>query len=118
LLVLFHCFENCDSEPFCFHIATTVAAPPVGATKDLGGEDVHTADSPSLLEPPIGVEAALACETSVLDVTLALGRSGTNNRDTVCGLLTECFQDVSFDILTMSYLFSRCRVFTFSCFCA
>jgi hypothetical protein len=73
LLSLFHCFENCDGEPFCFHTATMAAAPPASVAKDLGGKDVHTIKSPSLQEPPIGVEVALTCETGVLDVVLASG---------------------------------------------
>jgi hypothetical protein len=117
LLSLFYCFENCDGEPFHFVVAKTVAAPSAGAAKDLGGEDVRTTESPSSREPPIEVEAALTRETSMLDIALASGRGGSISHEAVCGLLTECLQDVSFAILTMSYLFSCCYVFTFSCFC-
>jgi hypothetical protein len=81
------------------------------------GEDVHTTDSHSLREPPIEVETALTHDTSVLEIALASGHGVTINRDVVCGLLTECLQDVSFAILMMSYLFAHCWVFTFSCFC-
>jgi hypothetical protein len=65
--------------------------------------------SPSSREPPIEVEATPAArETSMLDIALASGHGGTINHDDVCGLLTECLQDVNFAILMMSYLFACC----------
>jgi hypothetical protein len=53
----------------------------------------------------------------VLDIALVSRRGGTINHDAVCGLLTECLQDVSFAVLAMSNLFACCLVFNFSCFC-
>jgi hypothetical protein len=102
---------------YLFYYFEMVAAPSASAAKDLRGEDVRTTDSLSSLEPPVEVEAALAHETGVLDNALALGREGTTKRDVVCGLLTECLQDISSAVLMMSYLFARCWVFTFSFFC-
>jgi hypothetical protein len=61
-----------------------------------------------VLKPTIEVEAALTRETSMQDLALALGHGGTINRDVVCGLLTECLQDVSYAVLVMSYLFVHC----------
>jgi hypothetical protein len=106
-LSLFCCFKNYDGEPFLFVTAKMIAALSASAAKDLGVEDVHTTESPSSREPPIEIEAALTRETSMLDIALALGRRGTINHDAVCGLLTECLQDVSFAILAMSYLFAH-----------
>jgi hypothetical protein len=82
-----------------------------------GGEDVRTTESPSSREPPVEVEAARAHETSELDIVLVSGHGGTINCDVVCDLLTKCLQEVTSAILVMSYLFARCWVITFSCFC-
>jgi hypothetical protein len=66
---------------------------------------------------PIEVKVAFACETGVLDIVLASGCGGIVNHNVVCGLLTKCLQDVSSAIPTVSYLFARYWVFTFSRFC-
>jgi hypothetical protein len=49
----------------------------------------------------------------VLDVALASGCRGAINRDVVCGLLTECLEDVSFAILAMLYSFALLLGFLF-----
>jgi hypothetical protein len=49
----------------------------------------------------------------VLDVALASGCGGAINRDVVCGLLTECLEDVSFAILAMLYSFALLLGFLF-----
>jgi hypothetical protein len=43
----------------------------------------------------------------MLDIALVSQRRGTIDHDAICGWLTECLQDVSFAIVTMSYLFAR-----------
>jgi hypothetical protein len=114
---LFYCFENCDGEHFHFDTAKTVAAPFAGAPKDLGCQNVHTTRSPSSRELPFEAEAALTHEAGVLGIALASRCGGIIGHDTVCSLLTEYLQEVSFAILAVSYLFVRCWVLTFSCFC-
>jgi hypothetical protein len=46
--------------------------------------------------------------TGVLDIALTLGRGGAVSRDAVCGLLTECLQDVSSTVPAMLCLFAFC----------
>jgi hypothetical protein len=46
--------------------------------------------------------------TGVLDIALTLGHGGAVSRDAVCGLLTECLQDVSSTVPAMLCLFAFC----------
>jgi hypothetical protein len=64
-------------------------------------------------DPSANVEDALACETGMLDIVLALGHRGTVNCDAVSGLLTEWLQDVSSAILAMLCLFALLLSFLF-----
>jgi hypothetical protein len=79
----------------------------------LGGTGVHITWSHTLREPSVDIEDALAHETSALDIALAAGCGGVINRDAVCGVLTECLQDVSSAILAMLYLFALLLGFLF-----
>jgi hypothetical protein len=85
-----------------------VVALPVLAAKGLGGKDVLITESPSSREPPADIKAALARETSTVDIALVSGSRGTIDRDAVCGLLNECLHDVSSAILVASYLVGCC----------
>jgi hypothetical protein len=49
----------------------------------------------------------------MLDIVLASGCRGAINHNAVCGLLTECLQDVSSGILVISYLFALLLGFLF-----
>jgi hypothetical protein len=44
-------------------------------------------------------------EANVCDIALVSGRIGAINHDVVCGLLTECLQDVSSTVLTLHLMF-------------
>jgi hypothetical protein len=88
----------------------------VGTNKCSGGKNVRPTKSPLLREPSADAKDALAHKTSVMDVVLASRRRGGINHDVVCGLLTECLEDVSFTILTMLYSFALLLVFYFFLF--
>jgi hypothetical protein len=84
--------------------------------KEFGCEEVYTAKSPLLQEPPANPKTASPRDTSVLDIAIVLGHARTINRDVVCCLLAECLQDVSSAMFAMPYLFLCCWVFNFSLF--
>jgi hypothetical protein len=69
--------------------------------KESGWEEVHATKSPLLQEPPFDIETATPHDTSVLDIALVSGHTGTVTRDDICGLLAECLQDVSSAMLTI-----------------
>jgi hypothetical protein len=57
------------------------------------------------------VEGFVTCDTSVVDVALASRLGEVINRDSVCGRLNECLQDVSSVILMMLCLFAMLLCF-------
>jgi hypothetical protein len=81
-------------------VKLVVASAEVG-TKDSGrggvdvDEEVTSVGSISTRDPPVEVETTYTREASVLDVALVLGCTRVVDRETVCGLLTECLHDVS-----------------------
>jgi hypothetical protein len=85
-----------------------VVAPPAGTAKGSECKDVHSTESPLSREPPAETEGLATHEASMLDIAVASRRRGTITQDAVCGLLTECLQDVSSTILVMPYLFACC----------
>jgi hypothetical protein len=50
----------------------------------------------------------------VIDVALASRHKGAIERDDLCGVLTDCLQDVIFTVLAMLYLFALLLDFYFS----
>jgi hypothetical protein len=81
-----------------------------GASKGSGGRDVSLTEPSLLGKPSPGVEDTLARESDVLDVALTSGRGGAISHDTVCSLLTECLQDMSYAIDAMFCLLDpTCR---------
>jgi hypothetical protein len=84
-------FENYDSELSYFPIGEKRVASSADAAKGFGGKDDHTPMPPLLREPPADI-----------------GCGGSIDRDAVCGMLTECLQDVSPAILAMPHLFICC----------
>jgi hypothetical protein len=88
-----------------------VVSSPVGFDEGHGGEDVRLTKSLSMREPLANLEGAVTCDTSVVDVALASRPRGVIDRDSVCGLLNECLQDVSSAILTMLCLFAMLLCF-------
>jgi hypothetical protein len=95
MLVIFH-----------FPIGKVVVAPAVGTGKGCGGREVRLDECLLLQEPLDGVEDALTRKISVLDIALASRHRGAINYDAVCGLLTECLQDVSSTIFAVFCLFA------------
>jgi hypothetical protein len=75
----------------------------IGA-KESGREEVYATKSLSSREPPDDSETATPQDTSVLDIALVSRRTRVINHDSVCGMLTECLQDVS-------SLCSRCLIY-------
>jgi hypothetical protein len=94
-----------------------VVASATPGTKDSARGVVHTyeqlthAGSASAQNPPIQVEASPARGANALDIMLLSRRVGTLNHDNVCGLLSECLQDVSSSVLVL-HIFVACY-FTF-----
>jgi hypothetical protein len=82
-----------------------------------GGKDDHLTKSLQLLEPSANVEGAVSHDTGVLDVALASKPRGVISRNSICGLLNECLQDVSSAILAMLCLFVRLLCFLFFSIC-
>jgi hypothetical protein len=66
-------FKGYDADPVSFHVGKAVIASSTSASKG----------------------------TSVLDIALTSGHGGAVSYDTICGMLTECLQDVSFTVPTM-----------------
>jgi hypothetical protein len=56
---------------------------------------VIDAGSASTRDPPVQVETTYTREAGILEVALVLGRTGTVDCDTVCGMWTGCLEDVS-----------------------
>jgi hypothetical protein len=83
-----------------------MVASSAGTDKGFWGKGVCTTESPLLREPSTDIEHALNHETSVLDIALDSGHGEAINRDAVCGLLTECLQDISSAIVMIPYLFA------------
>jgi hypothetical protein len=83
-----------------------MVASSTGTGKGPRGKGVRTTKSPLLREPSADVKDALAHETNVMDIALALEHRGAINCDIVCSLLTKCLQDVSSVVLVMPYLFA------------
>jgi hypothetical protein len=50
----------------------------------------------------------------VIDVALASRHKGAIEHDDLCGVLTDCLQDVIFTVLAMLYLFALLLDFYFS----
>jgi hypothetical protein len=90
-----------------------MVASSVSTDKGSGGKDVHPTEPPLVRVQSADAEDALAHEISMLDVALALGRGRAINCVAICGLLTECLEDVSFAILTMLYSFALLLGFLF-----
>jgi hypothetical protein len=84
--------------------------------KELGHKEVYAAKSPSSWEPRADPESTTPRDTSMPDIALVSGHTGTINRDAVCSPLANCLQDVSSAMFTTPYLFACCWVFNFSVF--
>jgi hypothetical protein len=94
-----------DGDCLSFCVGKMVVPSSASASKGSSGKDVCLA-KPSLLgKPSPDVEDILAHRTDVLDIALASRHGGAISRDTVCGLLTKCLQDVSCAIDVMFCLF-------------
>jgi hypothetical protein len=103
-----------DADPVSFHVGKAMIASSASASKGSGGKDVCLAEPPPLLgEPSPDVEDTLARVTGVLDIVLTSGHGGAVSRNAVCGLLTECLQDVSCAIHVMLCLFALMLDFLF-----
>jgi hypothetical protein len=70
--------KDYDADPVSFHVGQAVIASSADANKGTG----------------------------VLDIAPTSGRRGAVSCDAVCGLLTECLQDVSFVVPTTLCLFA------------
>jgi hypothetical protein len=70
-------------------------------------QDVHTE------KVLIASDEIIARGDGVIDVALASRRGGAIERDDLCGVPTDCLQDVRFDILAKLYLFALLLDFNF-----
>jgi hypothetical protein len=84
---------------------------PTGGDKGSGREDV------CVQKPSIDVEEIIIHEVGMIDVALASRRGGAIERNDLCGLLTDCLQDVRFTILAVLCLFALLLNLTSLCFC-
>jgi hypothetical protein len=87
--------RGCDGDPLSIPVGKAAIALPAGGSKGSGGEDVRLTEPPLLGKPSPDIEGALVRITDVLDIALTLRHRGAVSRDSICGLLTECLQDVS-----------------------
>jgi hypothetical protein len=85
-----------------------VVPPPTGGDKGTGHEDV------CVQKPLIDVGEIIICEGGMIDVVLVSRRGGAIERNDLCGLLTDCLQDVRFAILVVLHLFALLLNFHFS----
>jgi hypothetical protein len=108
-------------------VLARVVIKPVVAPTDTGVKDsrrggvyvdehVIDVECASVRDPPIQIETTDTHEANVLDVVLVSGCTRTIDGDCVCGLLTECLQDVSSIAFTLHplvvyYLASNFRLF-------
>jgi hypothetical protein len=92
-----------------------VAASYAAVTKDSGSRGAHTDEQvggavfASAQDPPVQVETSPGPKGGVLDVML-LEHPGVVDGGNVCGLLTECLQDVSLTVLVLCIFASYCFV--------
>jgi hypothetical protein len=85
-----------------------VLPPPTDGDGTSERQDVHIE---KLL---IASDEIIACGDGVIDVALASRRGGAIEHDDLCGVLTDCVQDVRFAVLAMLYLFPLPLDFYFS----
>jgi hypothetical protein len=84
-----------------------VVPPPIDGAGMFECQDVHTG---KLL---IASDEIIARGDGMIDVALASRRGGAIERDDLCGVLTDCLQDVRFAVLVILYLFALLLDFYF-----
>jgi hypothetical protein len=77
---------------------------------------VNGGGSASARDSPDEVETAPTRDITVCDVALVSRRTGAIDYDVVCGLLTECLQDVSFVTFALHLLIAYYLVSNFHLF--
>jgi hypothetical protein len=86
--------------PFCFHLDDTVLPWSTSGYKGLGCDDVQ------VQKPSTVVGEIIIHEGGMINVALTSRHRGAIERDDLCGLLSDCLQDVRFAILVMLRLFA------------
>jgi hypothetical protein len=107
LFIFIHALRTITVNPFCFHLDDTVLPPSTAGDKGPGCEDVQ------VQKPSSDVGEIIVHEGGMINVALTSRREGAIEHDDICGLLSDCLQDVRFAILVMLRLFALQQNFNF-----
>jgi hypothetical protein len=80
---------------FCLCLVDPMVPPSIGGGKGSGREGVR------VKKYLTDAEEIIACEGGVIDVVLASRHGGAIEHNNLCGVLSDCQQDVRFGVLAM-----------------